>query len=73
MLVPQELPERLDRENPILLPDQLFLCPLCGSAGVFGDFGFTRTERPGWFRCECCQYVFGLTNRRPNQIAGALL
>ena len=36
----------------------LFICPMCGSVGILGQKGFAITERPAWFRCGSCDYVF---------------
>jgi rubredoxin len=59
MIVAQDLTQRRDGASQVVSRD-IFLCPVCGSIGVCGEFGFSCTERPSWFRCEACQYVFGV-------------
>ena len=54
---------------------ELFLCPACGNIGLVGQTGFTLTERTGWFRCDGCEYQFGieLTHRVPSVIEPGVL
>lgn len=40
--------------------NNIFICPLCGTIGIVGETGFAVTERASWFRCESCDYVFGI-------------
>ena len=71
MIAVQDLTLRRDSAPQVVSRDA-FLCPMCGSIGVFGEFGFTCTERPGWFRCECCQYVFGIKLSRTANPTGVV-
>ena len=71
MIAVQDLTLRLDGAQQVVSRDA-FLCPMCGSIGIFGESGFTSTERPGWFRCESCQYVFGIKLPRIVHAAGVV-
>jgi rubredoxin len=53
----QELTARAELAPEAIARD-LFLCPMCGSIGVLGRKGFALTERPAWYRCASCEYVF---------------
>jgi rubredoxin len=53
----QELNARV-KLTPEAISHDLFLCPMCGSIGILGQQGFALTERPAWFRCSSCEYVF---------------
>ena len=57
MISRQELKARVELSPEVIIHD-LFLCPMCGSVGILGRRGFALTERPAWFRCRSCEYVF---------------
>ena len=71
MIVKQHTVSQRSEAVQVLFPD-VFLCPMCGSVGGFGQTGFTCTERPAWFRCSCCEYVFAFERPRPVIAAEAL-
>jgi rubredoxin len=66
----QELSARVELAPEAISPD-LFLCPVCGSVGILGRQGFALTERPAWFRCGSCEYVFRREATRNFQKLGA--
>ena len=57
MIGRQEISARVELAPEIIARD-LFLCPICGSIGILGRHGFSLTERPAWYRCGTCEYVF---------------
>lgn len=57
MIIRQEVKARVEL-SPEVIDRDLFLCPMCGSIGILGRQEFAITERPGWFRCSSCEYVF---------------
>jgi rubredoxin len=72
MVVVQDLAGLATRDMPPVFRE-LFICPSCGSIGIVGEKAFTRTERPSWFRCDSCEYVFGIELTRAARGEGVLL
>ncbi len=68
MVINQNLLSQTPECAPAFFPD-LFLCPMCGSVGSFGQSGFICTDRPAWFRCASCEYVFAFERPRPMIVA----
>jgi rubredoxin len=66
----QELNARVELA-PEAINRDLFLCPMCGSIGILGRQGFALTERPSWFRCGSCEYVFRWDATRNSRSIGA--
>jgi len=64
MVVTPNVVSPVNESAPVPFPD-VFLCPMCGSIGHFGQSGFMCTERPAWFRCAACEYVFAFQRPRP--------
>jgi len=73
MPVVQKITEPREAQGQVPLHDDYFLCPVCGNIGVLGKSGFMLTDRPAWFRCESCQYVFEMARRRSAKAAGVVL
>jgi hypothetical protein len=57
VIASQELSALVELAPEVIARD-LFLCPICGSIGILGRQGFSLTERPAWYRCGSCEYVF---------------
>ena len=64
MILVQDVTAVAEESPPLPFPD-VFLCPMCGSVGHLDPAGFSSTERPAWFRCLSCEYVFAFERPRP--------
>lgn len=68
MIITQDALSPVEEIVPQLFPD-VFLCPMCASVGHLDHAGFTSTDRPAWFRCLSCEYVFAFERPRPVMVA----